>query len=76
MENQKLQLNGKALKMLRLSHDLKAIEAASKIGISKQHFSNCEQGRRTLSVNKTKEFIELIGSTESDVKTFIEMIGE
>jgi len=74
MENQKFQLQGKALKMLRITHDLKALEAAEHIGISKQHFSNCEKGRRNLSVNKTRKFLELIGINEEEAKAFVQII--
>ncbi|CAI9391347.1 MULTISPECIES: helix-turn-helix domain-containing protein [unclassified Bacillus (in: firmicutes)] len=68
------QLYGKALKMIRLSKNLKAVEVAKNLNVTKQYISNCETGRRKLSATKTKQFLELVGISEEQAKAFVQII--
>lgn len=75
LNHNKFRLHGKALTILRISNDLKQIEIAEALGVTKGFISLCEKSKRKLSEIQTKKFIELIGTNEEQAKAFVELIG-
>jgi len=69
-------LNGKPLKMLRITLGYKQIDIAKELNITKAYVSMCERGVRSLSVGKTRRFLELIGISEEEAKAFVEVVGK
>lgn len=76
MENEKFQLQGKSMRILRLNHGIESAELGRQIGLSKSFISMCEANLRRLSEAKTKEFLELIGVSEEDGKEFYKIVGK
>lgn len=49
---------GKKLKELRISRDLKQLDVAEGVGLSRTAISNIESGRRALTLNTLKKFAD------------------
>jgi transcriptional regulator with XRE-family HTH domain len=52
---------GELVKSLRLSDEVSQTELATKLGISKQHLSQIEGGKKTVSVARAARFAEVMG---------------
>lgn len=76
MKKEKFQLQGKSLKILRLNNGMKAVKVAEVLDVTKAYISMCESNQRKLSEAKTKEFLELIGTSEDEAKAFVQIVGK
>jgi len=63
-----------ALRLLRVFHDMKQKELAEKLGISKSHVSEIENGNRTPSLEVISRYAEVFRVPASSIIFFAENI--
>ncbi|WP_323763009.1 helix-turn-helix transcriptional regulator [Maricaulis sp.] len=63
-----------ALRLLRVFHDLKQYELSEKLGISKSHVSEIENGNRTPSLDVIQRYAEVFRVPVSSIMFFAESI--
>lgn len=63
---------GQALRYIRVFHDLKQVEAAHQLGISKSHLSEIESGRKTPSLQLLEKYAEVFELPVSSIFFFAE----
>ena len=63
-----------ALRLIRVFHDLKQVEAAEKLGISKSHLSEIERGMKTPSLEVIERYSKQFGIPMSSIMFFSENI--
>lgn len=63
-----------ALRLIRVFHDLKQVEAAEKLGISKSHLSEIENGVKTPSLEIIERYSKAFGIPISSIMFFSENI--
>ena len=63
-----------ALRLLRVFHDLKQKELADKLGISKSHVSEIENGNRTPSLDVIERYADVFRIPVSSIMFFAESI--
>jgi transcriptional regulator with XRE-family HTH domain len=61
-----------ALRLIRVFHDLKQVEAAEKLGISKSHLSEIESGTKTPSLDVVERYSKTFGIPMSSIMFFSE----
>ena len=64
-----------ALRLLRVFHDLKQKELAEKLGISKSHISEIENGNRTPSLDVVGRYSECFSVPVSSIMFFSENLS-
>jgi DNA-binding transcriptional regulator YiaG len=67
-------LHGKALTILRITNGRQVSEVAAALGVSVSFVTACEKNRKKLSEDKTKKFLEYIGTSETEAKAFFQII--
>jgi transcriptional regulator with XRE-family HTH domain len=68
-----------ALRLLRVFHDLKAIELADKLGISQSYLSEIESGKKEPSLELIRKYADIFRTNPSSILLFsedIEQIGK
>jgi transcriptional regulator with XRE-family HTH domain len=65
----------KALKQTRMFHQMKQIELAEKLGISKSYLSEIESGHKSISVDLIQKYAEVFSIPASSLLLFSENIG-
>lgn len=65
---------GKALKMMRVFHDLTQKELSEKLGVSKSHLSEIESGKTSPSLDLLKRYSEAFDVPTSSIMLFSEHI--
>lgn len=63
-----------ALRLIRVFHDLKQVEAAEKLGISRSHLSEIESGTKTPSLEIIERYSNAFGIPMSSIMFFSENI--
>jgi transcriptional regulator with XRE-family HTH domain len=63
-----------ALRLIRVFHDLKQVELAEKLGISKSHLSEIESGAKTPSLEIIERYSKEFGLPVSSIMFFVENI--
>jgi len=63
-----------ALKQIRMFHQLKQVELAQKLGISKSYLSEVESGRKSVSMELLKKYAEAFSIPASSLLMFSENI--
>lgn len=63
-----------ALRLIRVFHDLKQVEAAEKLCISKSHLSEIESGTKTPSLDLINRYSKAFGIPMSSIMFFSENI--
>lgn len=61
-----------ALKQIRLFHQLKQVELAEELGISKSYLSELESGRKSLSMDLLHKYAEVFSVPASSLLMFSE----
>ena len=65
---------GNALRLLRVFHDMRQNELADKLGLSKSHISEIENGNRTPSLDVLERYSEFFKIPASSILFFSEQI--
>lgn len=65
-----------ALRLIRVYHDLKQVEAAKRIGISQSYLSELERGTKSPPLDVLKRYSEAFDIPVSSIMYFSENIGE
>ncbi|TWB50057.1 DNA-binding XRE family transcriptional regulator [Rhizobium sp. ERR 922] len=65
-----------ALRLIRVFHDLKQVELAEKLGISKSHLSEIESGTKTPSLEIIERYSKNFGIPVSSIMFFAENIED
>jgi len=63
-----------ALRLIRVFHDLKQVELAEKLGVSKSHISEIESGNKTPSLELIERYSKMFGLPMSSIMFFAENI--
>ena len=63
-----------ALRLIRVFHDLKQVETAEKLGISKSHLSEIESGTKNPSLDIIERYSKTFGIPMSSIMFFSENI--
>jgi transcriptional regulator with XRE-family HTH domain len=63
-----------ALRLIRVFHDLKQVELAEKLGVSKSHISEIESGNKTPSLELIDRYSKTFGLPMSSIMFFAENI--
>lgn len=63
-----------ALRLIRVFHDLKQVELANKLGISKSYLSEIEHGKKTASIELIDKYSALFKIPSSSILFFSENI--
>ncbi|MBI1239968.1 MAG: helix-turn-helix domain-containing protein [Alphaproteobacteria bacterium] len=63
-----------ALRLLRVFHDMKQIELADQIGLSKSYISEIENGNRTPSLDVIQKYAEIFKIPVSSIMFFSEQM--
>lgn len=61
-----------ALRLIRVFHDMKQVELAKELGVSKSYVSEIENGNRTPSLDVVNKYSELFGIPVSSIMFFSE----
>lgn len=75
-ETDVFRIQGKALTILRIMNGSTLTEVAKNIGVSISFISRCEKGKRKLSEEDTKKFLEYIEASEEEVKAFVQLVNK
>lgn len=65
-----------ALRLIRVFHDLKQFELAEKLGVSKSHVSEVENGNRTPSIDLINKYAEAFSIPASSILFFAENMSD
>lgn len=63
-----------ALRLIRVFHDLKQVELADKLGISKSHLSEIERGKKAATIELIEKYAKLFSISSSSILFFSENI--
>jgi len=63
-----------ALRLIRVFHDLKQVELADKLGISKSYLSEIERGKKVASIELIEKYSTLFNIPSSSILFFSENI--
>jgi transcriptional regulator with XRE-family HTH domain len=66
---------GSALRCIRVFHDLKQGEAATKLGISRSYLSEIESGAKEATLQLVQRYAEVFGLPASSILFFSENLG-
>lgn len=61
-----------ALRLIRVFHDLKQVELAERIGVSKSHISEIEKGNKSPSLDLVQKYAETFKMPVSSIMFFAE----
>jgi transcriptional regulator with XRE-family HTH domain len=61
-----------ALRLLRVYHDLKAVELAEKLGLSQSYLSEIERGKKEPSIELIRRYAEIFNTSPSSILFFSE----
>lgn len=64
----------KALKQIRMFHQMKQVELAEKLGISKSYLSEIESGRKSISIDLVQKYASVFSIPASSLLLFSENI--
>ena len=67
---------GEALRLIRVFHDLKQVETAAKLGISKSYLSEIESGGKEPTLQLIARYAEVFGLPVSSILFFAESIDK
>lgn len=62
----------KALRLIRVFHDMSQTKLAKKLGISKSYLSEIESGKKTISVNLLDNYVKVFNIPASSLLLFSE----
>lgn len=63
---------GEALRLIRVFHDMKQIELAGRLGVSKSHISEIEKGSKSPSLDLIERYAETFKMPVSSIMFFAE----
>jgi transcriptional regulator with XRE-family HTH domain len=63
---------GEALRLIRVFHDMKQVELADRLGVSKSHISEIESGNKTPSLDLVERYSETFKIPVSSIMFFAE----
>lgn len=63
---------GEALRLMRVFHDMKQVELADRLGVSKSHISEIESGNKTPSLDLVERYSETFKIPVSSIMFFAE----
>lgn len=63
-----------ALRLIRVFHDLKQVELAGRLGVSKSHISEIENGNKTPSLDLVERYAETFKLPVSSIMFFAEQL--
>lgn len=65
-----------ALRLIRVYHDMKQIEAAEKLGISKSYISEIEKGHKVPTLDLINKYAKTFDVPSSSIMFFAESLNE